>query len=188
MRDLLNSLILVIINNGSLYEYITFYTLNRYSLYLVYTKQLHWQTVVLEAFTLLLDAFCYCCFSVTNSCLTLCDPIERLLLNHQRRQDSWPPEEKNSILGQRRGLITQSFCIIKFYLSIKDIEKAFDIGIRRGQKEYALLVFSWKLYSHQQSVNERKECLKTQNGTRPLTHKMHFGIILAPNGLSWAIK
>ena len=40
----------------------------------------------------------------------------------------------------------------------------------------------------QQSVNERKECLKTQNGTRPLTHKMHFGIILAPNGSSWAIK
>ena len=50
------------------------------------------------------------------------------------------------------------------------------------------LVFSWMLYSHQQSVNERKECLKTQNGTRPLTHKMYFGIILAPNGLSWAIK
>ena len=32
----------------------------------------------------------------------------------QRRQDSWPPEEKNSIRGQRRGLITQSFCVIKF--------------------------------------------------------------------------
>ena len=36
------------------------------------------------------------------------------------------------------------------------------------------------LYSHEQSVNKRKECLKTQDGTRPLTHKMHFGIILAP--------
>ena len=33
----------------------------------------------------------------------------------QRYWDSWPPEEKNSIRGQRRGLITQSFCIIKFY-------------------------------------------------------------------------
>ena len=33
----------------------------------------------------------------------------------QRRRDSWPPEEKNSIQGQRRGLIAQSFCVIKFY-------------------------------------------------------------------------
>ena len=41
--------------------------------------------------------------------------IERLLLNHQRRWDSWPPEEKNSTLGQRQDLITQSFCVIKFY-------------------------------------------------------------------------
>ena len=42
-------------------------------------------------------------------------PPERLLLNHERRQDSWPPEEKNSIRGQRQGLIAQSFCVIKFY-------------------------------------------------------------------------
>ena len=53
-------------------------------------------------------------------------------------QDSWPPEEKNSIWGQRRGLIAQSFCVIKFYWSIKEIENASDIGIRRGQKEYPL--------------------------------------------------
>ena len=32
----------------------------------------------------------------------------------KRHWDSWPPEEKNSIRGQRRGLITQSFCAIKF--------------------------------------------------------------------------
>ena len=32
-----------------------------------------------------------------------------------RRQDSWPLEEKNSIWGETRGLITQSFCVIKFY-------------------------------------------------------------------------
>ena len=32
-----------------------------------------------------------------------------------RRRDSWPPEEKNSIWGQRRSLIAQSFCEIKFY-------------------------------------------------------------------------
>ena len=40
---------------------------------------------------------------------------ERLLLNHKRCRDSWPPEEKNSIWGQRRSLITQSFCAIEFY-------------------------------------------------------------------------
>ena len=33
----------------------------------------------------------------------------------QRHWDSWPPEEKNSIRGQRWGLIAQSFCVIKFY-------------------------------------------------------------------------
>ena len=32
----------------------------------------------------------------------------------QRCQDSWPLEEKNSIQGQRWGLVTQSFCVIKF--------------------------------------------------------------------------
>ena len=40
---------------------------------------------------------------------------ERLLLNHERHRDSWPPEEKNSIRGQRQGLIAQSFFVIKFY-------------------------------------------------------------------------
>ena len=74
--------------------------------------------------------------------------IERLLLNHERHWDSWPPEEKNSIWSQRRGLITQSFCVIKFYYSIKETEKASDTDIRRGQKEYPLLVFSRMLYSY----------------------------------------
>ena len=40
---------------------------------------------------------------------------ERLLLNNERCQDSWLLEEKNSIWGQRRDLITQSFCVIEFY-------------------------------------------------------------------------
>ena len=40
---------------------------------------------------------------------------ERLLPNHERHRDSWPLEERNSIRGQRWGLITQSFCVIKFY-------------------------------------------------------------------------
>ena len=39
---------------------------------------------------------------------------ERLLLNDKTR-GSWPPEEMNSIWGQRQVWITQSFCIIKFY-------------------------------------------------------------------------
>ena len=40
---------------------------------------------------------------------------ERLLLKHERHQDSWPLEENNSIQGQTRGLITQSFCVMRFY-------------------------------------------------------------------------
>ena len=33
----------------------------------------------------------------------------------KRHWDSWLLEEKYSIWGQRRGLIAQSFCVIKFY-------------------------------------------------------------------------
>ena len=44
-----------------------------------------------------------------------CQEIERLLLSHKRHQNSWPLEEKNLIWGQWQGLITQSFCVIKFY-------------------------------------------------------------------------
>ena len=88
-------------------------------------------------------------------------PSERLLLNMQRCWDSWPPEEKNSIWGQRRGLITQSFCIIKFYWSIKEIEKASDIGIRKGQKEYPLASVSIGIILSLISYySESKECLE----------------------------
>ena len=38
-------------------------------------------------------------------------------------------------------------CVIKFYKTIKEIEKAADIDIRRGKKEYPLLAFSQMLYS-----------------------------------------
>ena len=44
-------------------------------------------------------------------------------------------------------------CVIKFYLSIKEIEKASDIGIRRGQKEYPLA-------SVNNEVIYSKECLE----------------------------
>ena len=40
---------------------------------------------------------------------------ERLLLNHAKTPGFLAPEEKNSTRGQRRGLITPSFCVIKFY-------------------------------------------------------------------------
>ena len=42
-----------------------------------------------------------------------------MLLNHERHQDSWPPE-KNSIRGQRWGMIAQSFCVtsVQFSLSV----------------------------------------------------------------------
>ena len=86
---------------------------------------------------------------------------ERLLLNHEKRGDSWPPEKKNSIRGQRRGLIAQSFCVIKFYLSIKDIEKASDIDIRRRQKEYPLASVSHGvIYSLISYYSDSKECLE----------------------------
>ena len=86
---------------------------------------------------------------------------ERLLLNTQRRWDSWPPEEKNSVQAQRQGLISQSFCVIKFYKSIKEIEKASDIGIRRGQKEYPFAsVSNGIIYSLISYYSESKECLE----------------------------
>ena len=86
---------------------------------------------------------------------------ERFLPNHERCQDSWPPEEKNSIWGQRWGLIAQNFCVIKFYWSIKDIEKASDIDIRRGQKEYPLAsVSNGTIYLLISYYNKSKECLK----------------------------
>ena len=67
----------------------------------------------------------------------------------------------NSIRGQRRGWIAQSFCVIKFYLSIKEIEKASDIGIRRGQKEYPFASASnGIIYSLISYYSESKECLE----------------------------
>ena len=87
--------------------------------------------------------------------MNLQNHTERLMLNDEMR-DSWPPEEKNSILGQRRGWNAQSFCVIKFYKRKKETEKASDIGIRRGQTSTPLLVYSCMLYSHWHSVNVKK--------------------------------
>ena len=58
-------------------------------------------------------------------------------------------------------MIAQSFCVIKFYLSIKEIEKASDIGIRRGQKEYPLAsVSNGIIYSTISHYNESEEYLE----------------------------
>ena len=43
--------------------------------------------------------------------------LERLLLN-DNMWDSWPPEETNSIWGQKRGWIAQSFCVIKSFIKV----------------------------------------------------------------------
>ena len=43
------------------------------------------------------------------------EPPRWKVVVESRRRDSWPPEEKNSIWGQRQVLIAQSFCLIKFY-------------------------------------------------------------------------
>ena len=40
---------------------------------------------------------------------------ERLLLKHKKKLGFLALEKKNSILGQRQGLIAQSFCVIQFY-------------------------------------------------------------------------
>ena len=90
--------------------------------------------MVLEAFTLLLDAFC-CCFSVTNSCLTLCDPIERLLLNHAKTPGFLASGGEEFNPGPEMRLDRSELLYNKVLLKYKG-DKASDIGIRRGQKEY----------------------------------------------------
>ena len=44
-----------------------------------------------------------------------CESCERLLLLNHDAGILGPPEKKNSIQGQRQGLIAQSFCVTKFY-------------------------------------------------------------------------
>ena len=58
-------------------------------------------------------------------------------------------------------MIPQSFCVIKFYKSIKEIEKASDIDIRRGQKECPLAsVSNGVIYFLISYCSESKECLE----------------------------
>ena len=58
-------------------------------------------------------------------------------------------------------MITQNFCVIKFYLSVKEIEKASDRDIRRGQKECPLAsVSNGVIYLLISYYNKSKECLE----------------------------
>ena len=71
---------------------------------------------------------------------------ERLLLNHKKHRDSWPLEEKNSVQGQKQGLIAESFCV-KVLLKCKEIESTSDIDIRRGMENDPPLVLARELYT-----------------------------------------
>jgi len=44
--------------------------------------------------------------------------------------------------------MAQRFSVKKFDSSRKEIERAADVDIQRGKKEYPLLVFSQMVYSH----------------------------------------
>ena len=58
-------------------------------------------------------------------------------------------------------MTAQNFCVIKFYYTIKEIEKASDIDIRRGQKECPLSsVSNGVTYFLITYYHESKECLE----------------------------
>ena len=57
---------------------------------------------------------------------------------------------------------------------MKEIENASDIDIRSGQKSLV------RCYIATSKLLIIERCLKTQNGTGPLTYNMHFEITLAP--------
>ena len=50
-------------------------------------------------------------------------------------------------LGPMMRLDHSEFCVINFYYSIKEIDKASEVDIRRGQKECPSLAFSSMLYT-----------------------------------------
>ena len=63
---------------------------------------------------------------------------ESLLLNHANTQGFLAPGGEEFNPGPETRLDRSELLCNKFYSSIKEIEKASDIGIRRGQKEYPL--------------------------------------------------
>ena len=89
-------------------------------------------------------------------------PGERLLLSREQCRVSWPLEGRNSIQGQWYVLIAQSFCVIKFYQSIKEIEKASAIEIRRGQKGCPCYFLAGRYIATSRLLLRERKCLRTQ--------------------------
>ena len=65
-------------------------------------------------------------------------PFERLLLNHTKTPVFLTPRGEEFNLGPETRLDHSELLCSKVLLKYKEIEKASDIGIRRGQKEYPL--------------------------------------------------
>ena len=63
---------------------------------------------------------------------------EKLLLNHTKTPGFLASRGEEFNQGPEMRLDCSELCVIKFHESIKEIEKASDIGIRRGQKENPL--------------------------------------------------
>ena len=64
-----------------------------------------------------------------------CNPVHSswkfAAMSCEQRWDSWPPEERNLIWGQWRGLITQCFCVIVL-LKYKRDRESFWHGHQKG--------------------------------------------------------
>ena len=87
--------------------------------------------------------------------------LERLLLTHAKMPGFLASGGEEFNLGPEMRLDRSELCVIKFYQSIKEIEKASDIGIRRGQKKYPLAsVSNGIIYSPISYYSESKKCLE----------------------------
>ena len=74
---------------------------------------------------------------------------ERSLLNHTKMPGFLASRREKLNLGPEMRLDRSELCIIKFYLSIKEIEKASYIDIRGGRKSTPLLVLAMELHTLQ---------------------------------------
>ena len=100
-------------------------------------------------------SYCMCLQLIIQIEENISHHSEMLLLSSERRWDSWPPEERNSIQGPWQGLIMQRFCVTEFYFiflksfikPIKGTVKASGIEIRRGQRVPQSIVLERELYT-----------------------------------------
>ena len=86
--------------------------------------------------------------------------VERLLLNHRRHWDTWPPEEKNSIWVQRWGLITQLLhnrVLLKYKRDRESFWYRHQKGAERVPPHYCQ---QWGYIFLISYYNESKECLE----------------------------